>query len=125
MTDTPSLSHPHTSPHDCAEKATPDTTEDVIWKVSVPIVGNSVLHEVPLSARFVSTGWDSAYPPGVAAAVWFRVPRLPRGRQHSTQEWELGIAGTGHPFPSRARVLGTVTEPGFAWHVLDLKGVIS
>jgi hypothetical protein len=121
MTDTP-LSHPHTSPHDRGET---DTISDVIWKVSVPIVGDSVFHEVPLSARFVSTGWDPAYPPGVAAAVWFRVPRLPRGRQHSTQEWELGIAGTGHPFPSRARVLGTVIEPGFARHVLDLKGVIS
>jgi hypothetical protein len=121
MTDTP-LSHLPTSPHDRGET---DTISDVIWKVSVPIVGNSVFHEVPLSARFVSTGWDPAYPPGVVAAVWFRVPQLPRGRQHSTATWELGIVGTGHPFPFDARVLGTVTHSAYAWHVLDLKGVIS
>lgn len=100
-------------------------SQDVIWKLSIPIIApGSVLHEVPKTARFVSVGWDPAYPEGMAAAVWFRVARPRRSYTGPIykDEWELNIVGTGHPFPFTARVLGTITQGGYAWHILDLRG---
>lgn len=96
-----------------------DQDQDVIHKIVVKLVDGPQAFRVPRTAVLVSVGPD---PWGQGLAVWFRfTPSHPSytGPGFET-EWRLQVVGTGHPFPPEARVLGTVVQSMFAWHLLDL-----
>lgn len=83
---------------------------------TVGVLGTSLEFEVPLTAELVAIDWDTRDPTGIA--FWYKFP-YPEDR---TTIWKLMIRGTGEPFPTDSKHLGTVVRDGFAWHIFDEEG---
>lgn len=94
--------------------------QSIIYKINLELTEKPHVAVVPSSSRFISLGWDTRKPDVIA--IWFRV-RDTDG-ELVDDPWRLSVVGTGHRFPRTAHVLGTVTDSGFEWHVLDLDGTV-
>lgn len=97
--------------------------QSVIHKIVVQMDADPQEFQVPRSAELVSIDQDTR---SDGIAVWYRLILYPAELtgSESMVTWRLQITGTGALFPSEARVLGTVVERQFAWHLLDLDGTV-
>lgn len=84
-----------------------------IWKYPLAVVDGIQTRKIPIGATFCHVGND---PRGPGVAVWFHVDSA-----RSEESRDFMVVGTGHPVPEQSKYLGSASQNGFIWHVLQLR----
>lgn len=84
-----------------------------IWKYDVPITDKLEIR-MPIGWRFVAVGLDPRNRP----CMWVEVDTEATSIKH-----QFSVVGTGHPIHEDARVLGSIRQDPFMWHVCLLEDV--